>query len=51
LVSSRARLVDLRNDLGVDDEVVPTVLDLIDQIYSLRSLVRELMERNRRIGP
>jgi chaperone modulatory protein CbpM len=38
---------DLRNDLGVNDEAVPVVLDLLDQIYSLRWLVRELMERNR----
>jgi chaperone modulatory protein CbpM len=46
---ARARLIwDLRNELGVNDEAVPVVLDLLDQIYSLRRLVRELMERNRR---
>jgi chaperone modulatory protein CbpM len=49
---ARARLIwDLRNELGVNDEAVPVVLDLLDQIYSLRRLVRELMERNRRKEP
>jgi len=46
---ARARLIwDLRDELGVNDEAVPVVLDLLDQIYSLRRLARELMERNRR---
>jgi chaperone modulatory protein CbpM len=45
---ARARLIgDLRRDLGVNDEAVPIVLDLIDQIHGLRRLVRELMERSR----
>src|ERR1700754_2456801 len=40
---ARARLIgDLRGDLGVNDEAVPVVLDLIDQIHGLRRLVREL---------
>jgi chaperone modulatory protein CbpM len=44
---ARARLIgDLRRDLGVNDEAVPVVLDLIDQIHGLRRLVRELMERS-----
>ena len=44
---ARARLIgDLRGDLGVNDEAVPVVLDLIDQIHGLRRLVRELMERS-----
>jgi hypothetical protein len=42
---------DLRKDLGVNDEAVPIVLDLVDQSYSLRGLLRELMERNRHTGP
>jgi chaperone modulatory protein CbpM len=46
---ARARLIgDLRRDLGVNDEAVPIVLNLIDQIHGLRRVVRELMERNRR---
>ena len=45
---ARARLIgDLRCDLGVNDEAVPVVLDLIDQIHGLRRLVRELVERSR----
>jgi len=45
---ARARLIgDLRGNLGVNDEAVPVVLDLIDQIHGLRRLVRELMERSR----
>jgi chaperone modulatory protein CbpM len=45
---ARARLIgDLRSDLGVSDEAVAIVLDLIDQIHGLRGLVRELMERGR----
>jgi chaperone modulatory protein CbpM len=46
---ARAQLIgDLRGDLGVNDEAVPIVLDLIDQIHGLRRLVRELVERSRR---
>lgn len=37
---ARARLIaDLRNDLGVNDEAVPIVLDLIDQVHGLRRLI------------
>ena len=44
---ARARLIsDLRNDLGVNDESVPVVLDLIDQIHGLRRVVRHLLERS-----
>ena len=43
---ARARLIsDLRDDLGVNDDAVPIILDLIDQIYGLRRLVRELLKR------
>jgi chaperone modulatory protein CbpM len=46
---ARARLIgDLRRDLGVNDEAVPIVLDLVDQIHGLRRLVRELVDRSRR---
>jgi chaperone modulatory protein CbpM len=45
---ARARLIgDLRGDLGVNDEAIPIVLDLIDQIHGLRCLVRELLDRSR----
>lgn len=44
---ARVRLIgDLRGDLGINDEAVPVVLDLIDQIHGLRRLVRELLERS-----
>jgi chaperone modulatory protein CbpM len=43
---ARARLIgDLSGDLGINDEAIPVVLDLIDQIHGLRRLVRELLER------
>jgi chaperone modulatory protein CbpM len=46
---ARARLIsDLRGGLGVNDEAIPIVLDLIDQIHGLRRLVRELAERDHR---
>jgi chaperone modulatory protein CbpM len=45
---ARARLIaDLRGGLGVNDEAVPVVLDLIDQIHGLRRLVHALLERSR----
>ena len=44
---ARARLIcALRDDFGINDEAVPVVLNLIDQIHGLRRLVRELMERS-----
>src|SRR6267143_797713 len=40
---ARARLIlDLRN-LGVNDEGIPVVLDLIDQVHGLRRMLRELL--------
>jgi chaperone modulatory protein CbpM len=40
---ARARLIrDLREDLGVNDEGVAVVLDLIDQVHGLRRSLREL---------
>lgn len=45
---ARARLIDdLRGNLGINDEAVPVVLDLIDTIHGLRRLVRELLQRGR----
>jgi hypothetical protein len=41
---ARAQLiVDLRRDLGVNDEAVPVILDLIDQICALRSILQPLL--------
>jgi chaperone modulatory protein CbpM len=40
---ARARLIqDLRHDLGVNDEGVAIILDLVDQIHGLRGRLREL---------
>lgn len=45
---ARARLInDLRQDLGVNDEAVPVVLNLIDQIHGLRRTLRALLEETR----
>jgi chaperone modulatory protein CbpM len=41
---ARAQLIrDLQRDLGVNDEGVSVVLDLIDQIHGLRRTLRELL--------
>jgi chaperone modulatory protein CbpM len=41
---ARAQLIrDLRDDLGVNDEGVSVVLDLIDQVHGLRRMLRELV--------
>ena len=40
---ARARLIgDLRTDFGVNDEGIAIILHLLDQLYGLRCLVREL---------
>ena len=43
---ARAQLIaELRSHLGVNDEAVPIVLDLIDQIHGLRRLIRRIANR------
>jgi chaperone modulatory protein CbpM len=45
---ARARLInDLRHDIGVNDEAIPVVLNLIDQIHGLRRTLRALLEETR----
>jgi chaperone modulatory protein CbpM len=45
---ARAQLIhDLRHGLGVNDEGIPVVLDLIDQLHGLRRAMRELIARTR----
>ena len=40
---ARARLIqDLKGDLGVNDEGVAIILHLLDQLYGLRCLVRDI---------
>ena len=43
---ARARLIhDLKNNIGVNDEAVPLILDLIDQLHGLRRAMRQLVRR------
>lgn len=40
---ARARLIgDLRTDFGVNDEGIAIILHLLDQLYGLRALVRDI---------
>ena len=40
---ARARLIrDLQHDMGVNEEAVPIILDLIDQVHGLRQMLREV---------
>ena len=42
---ARVRLIsELHNDLGVNEEAIPVVLRLLDQVYSLRRALTELNE-------
>lgn len=42
---ARVRLItELRNDMGVNDDAIPVVLRLLDQIYSLRRALADLNE-------
>src|SRR3954447_24174027 len=41
---ARAQLIrDLKHDLGVNDEGIPVILDLLDQLHGLRRALRELL--------
>jgi chaperone modulatory protein CbpM len=41
---ARAQMIhDLRNDLGVNDEGVTVILDLLDQIHGVRRTFREFL--------
>lgn len=42
---ARVRLIaELRSDMGVNDDAIPVVLRLLDQIYSLRRALSDLNE-------
>ena len=42
---ARVRLIaELRNDLGVNEDAIPVVLRLLDQVYGLRRALAELNE-------
>ncbi|MBM3540315.1 MAG: hypothetical protein FJX55_21145, partial [Alphaproteobacteria bacterium] len=34
-------IIDLRRDMGIDDEAMPVVLDLLDKLYGVRRQMRE----------
>ncbi len=40
---ARAHLIrDLQHDMGVNEEAIPIILDLIDQVHGLRRMLREV---------
>ncbi len=44
--AARARLIrDLRESIGVNDEGIGVILNLIDQVHGLRSILQALLER------
>ena len=44
--TARARLIrDLRESIGVNDEGVGVILNLVDQVHGLRSILRAVLER------
>jgi chaperone modulatory protein CbpM len=53
---ARARLIqDLKEDLGVNDQGIGVILNLVDQVHGLRKTVAELLrvvrERPDQLGP
>ena len=46
---ARAKLIrDLKNDLGVNNEGIGIILDLLDQMHSLRKAMAETLPHKRR---
>ncbi|WP_193557305.1 MerR family transcriptional regulator [Microvirga pakistanensis] len=44
---ARARLIrDLKDGIGVNDEDIGVILNLIDQVHGLRTVLRELLRTN-----
>ncbi len=37
---------ELRGNMGVNDEAIPLILHLIDQLYSIRNLLKKHSEKN-----
>jgi chaperone modulatory protein CbpM len=40
---ARAQLIGDLQNLGINDEGIPVILDLVDQLHGLRSMLRELL--------
>jgi chaperone modulatory protein CbpM len=36
-------IIELRRDMGIDDEAMPVVLDLLDKLYATRRQMRDLL--------
>ncbi len=48
---ARAQLIlDLKREMGVNDEGIGIILSLIDQMHGLRRVLRELMQANQEAG-
>lgn len=44
-------IVELRRDMAVNDEAVPVILNLLDQLYGLRHTLAELRDAVRELPP
>ncbi|HEY7749875.1 MAG TPA: chaperone modulator CbpM [Aestuariivirgaceae bacterium] len=45
---ARAQLIsDLQDELGVNDEGIEIILDLLDQLYGMRQKMREIVDKLR----
>jgi chaperone modulatory protein CbpM len=44
-------IVELRRDMAVNDEAVPVILNLLDQLYGLRRTLGEIREAVRELPP
>ena len=40
---ARAQLIGDLQDLGINDEGIPVVLDLVDQLHGMRNMLREVL--------
>jgi chaperone modulatory protein CbpM len=36
-------IIELRRDMGIDDEAMPVILDLLDKLYGVRRQMRDLL--------
>ena len=50
--AARVRLIyELRHDMGLDDEALPVVLSLVDQLYAARRQMRNLRQAVEQAAP
>ena len=50
--AARVRLIhELRHDLGIDDEALPVVLSLVDQLYAARRQMQNLRRAVEQAAP